>query len=512
MAVRLTLLAAPLLGVTLVLLALLPPSSHVASSTLAAQPSPGATAPTTSTPKPLPCSSISKGDGESRGKREARGCNMSKGASPQDDVSRMSKRAVSGDFEEEKRAPSNGFFGMRGKKDADGELDALKRAPSSGFFGMRGKKAESDGSSDGASEESYDENQLNQAEKRAPNSGFFGMRGKKYPYVGYAPWYRDPKRARMGFFGTRGKKSEGADDEEISEDKRAPAMGFFGSRGKKAGEYEDLPYEWAPLELENVMEDKRAPMGFFGMRGKKSDDEGYAVDTYDQEKRAPMGFFGMRGKKSDGSVDGAINEDVDMEKRAPMGFFGMRGKKDDGDFEDGFQDPKRAPMGFFGMRGKKDQGELWSEDMMQGEDKRAPMGFFGMRGKKDSGDDASSGIDYLEEDKRAPMGFFGMRGKKGDEMTPPEGWYLYPEAKRSFTAAAAAAWPAAIRRNSFTLDSLLAYLAGRDVGTTHTGNGWRPVRKRFRGNKKAPMGFIGMRGKKSSALSREVWPPSSNCK
>lgn len=51
-------------------------------------------------------------------------------------------------LEPAKRAPSNGFFGMRGKKNAienevvndyDGKgID--KRAPSTGFFGMRGKK------------------------------------------------------------------------------------------------------------------------------------------------------------------------------------------------------------------------------------------------------------------------------------------------------------------------------------------------------------------------------------
>lgn len=51
--------------------------------------------------------------------------------------------------EPEKRAPSNGFFGMRGKKNAFGNevvndyegKDIDKRAPSSGFFGMRGKKS-----------------------------------------------------------------------------------------------------------------------------------------------------------------------------------------------------------------------------------------------------------------------------------------------------------------------------------------------------------------------------------
>ncbi|XP_050299773.1 tachykinins [Anthonomus grandis grandis] len=70
----------------------------------------------------------------------------------------------------EKRAPM-GFFGMRGKKDFENSLGYFedKRAPSSGFVGMRGKKQP---------------------------QGFFGMRGKKYPY-----------EFRGKFVGVRGKKS-----------------------------------------------------------------------------------------------------------------------------------------------------------------------------------------------------------------------------------------------------------------------------------------------------------------
>ncbi|XP_046396355.1 tachykinins isoform X2 [Ischnura elegans] len=521
MAVRLTLLAAPLLGVTLVLLALLPPSSHVASASAAAG---GAkvtasttTAPSTA-PRSLPCS---KTDGDaSRGKRDTK-CTMVAAASKrltseEAEGTHMSKRAVQPEGLEvlsaEKRAPSSsGFFGMRGKKGADGEGDgeAFKRAPSSsGFFGMRGKK---DDLAEGPDSAYYDVEDFDgAADKRAPSSsGFLGMRGKKIPMLGYAPWYRDPKRARLGFFGTRGKKSDDETDYYPEELKRAPAMGFFGSRGKKWDD-DGYQYGWGPEDAEGAGPgDKRAAqhMNFFGMRGKR--DEG---DQTEYDKRAPSsGFFGMRGKKSPG-VDG---EDWAEDKRAPSsGFFGMRGKKDYGedgaDYEDLYGDQafKRAPMGFFGMRGKKEYPGYWSE----GGDKRAPMGFFGMRGKKDGGelDLAGDELDLLAEEKRAAQhnAFFGMRGKKAEEVSP-DGWYQ-AEAKRGLAGAAVSAWPSS--RNPSTFNSLLAYLAGRDAAMAEVsgGSGWRPVRKRFRGNKKAPMGFIGMRGKKADSLSKEVWPPSAN--
>lgn len=103
-------------------------------------------------------------------------------------------RSISGDGAGvyEKRAPSNGFHGMRGKKSDDDDEDDIdiyseKRAPM-GFqgnhivvysfynnnytigycLGMRGKK---------------DVNDVLLGEKRAPAPGFFGMRGKKIPSV-----------------------------------------------------------------------------------------------------------------------------------------------------------------------------------------------------------------------------------------------------------------------------------------------------------------------------------------
>lgn len=74
-----------------------------------------------------------------------------------------------------KRAPSQSFFGMRGKKFGDYDLNSNpndKRAPQ-GFMGMRGKKNFDDEETDDS--QSYDYMAYN---KRAP-SGFMGMRGKR---------------------------------------------------------------------------------------------------------------------------------------------------------------------------------------------------------------------------------------------------------------------------------------------------------------------------------------------
>lgn len=77
-----------------------------------------------------------------------------------------------------KRAPAQGFFGMRGKKFGDYDLGGNvndKRAPK-GFMGMRGKKSFEDEEIDDPQVFDYNYNSV--YDKRAP-SGFVGMRGKK---------------------------------------------------------------------------------------------------------------------------------------------------------------------------------------------------------------------------------------------------------------------------------------------------------------------------------------------
>lgn len=86
-----------------------------------------------------------------------------------------------------KRAPAQGFFGMRGKKFGDYDLGGSlndKRAPK-GFMGMRGKKSGPDTFDDVEMDDpqvfdyNYNYNNIyDRNDKRAP-SGFMGVRGKK---------------------------------------------------------------------------------------------------------------------------------------------------------------------------------------------------------------------------------------------------------------------------------------------------------------------------------------------
>lgn len=77
-----------------------------------------------------------------------------------------------------------------------------KRAPSAGFFGMRGKKSyDSNGSDNDDNDDSTNGQFLSSSDKRAPSAGFFGMRGKRYNTDSVYNHIHELKRAPMGFQG-----------------------------------------------------------------------------------------------------------------------------------------------------------------------------------------------------------------------------------------------------------------------------------------------------------------------
>ena len=173
----------------------------------------------------------------------------------------------------------------------------------------------------------------------------------------------------------------------------------------------------------------------------------------------------------------SMSENVFSDKRAVMGFQGMRGKKnfDSLDPED-FGILKRAIMGFQGMRGKRNpiiadvENQLFPEET----NKRAPMGFQGMRGKKASLDD--------EYYKRAPMGFQGMRGKKSldeilDEIEKTTTRFQDPRSK-----------------DMYVIDYPEDY--GKRILSMEGYPNIFDKEGEFLWEKRAPMGFHGMRGKK----------------
>lgn len=173
-------------------------------------------------------------------------------------------------------------------------------------------------------------------------------------------------------------------------------------------------------------------------------------------RRAPSGFLGMRGKKEAPSPPMAEPASEDLLPPLYQLDMPLRGKK--------------APSGFLGMRGKKSDEEDAEEEEVFGRPaydsdfdmllKRAPSGFLGMRGKK------------------APSGFLGMRGKKSSL----EDFYPAPAASRQ---------------------ALLSLLQGQGAGEAaprdedyyyyyYMPEAWRATHKR------APSGFLGMRGKKDT--------------
>ncbi|XP_076765301.1 tachykinin isoform X2 [Xylocopa sonorina] len=159
-------------------------------------------------------------------------------------------------------------------------------------------------------------------------------------------------------------------------------------------------------------------------------------------------FQGMRGTRSF-----ALSSSEDLLKRAPMGFQGTRGKKSSiiGDVENEvFPDSmdKRAPMGFQGTRGKK----ALSEDEYY---KRAPMGFQGMRGKK------SLGQIFDDIEGRTAARFHDSAGKRMYSIDYPD-----------------------YGRTSSSIDRYRNFLDKSEFLRE-----WK---------KRAPMGFQGMRGKKTT--------------
>nr|KAF7423088.1 hypothetical protein H0235_008371 [Vespula pensylvanica] len=265
------------------------------------------------------------------------------------------------------------------------------------------------------------------------------------------------KRAPMGFQGMRGKKDELSSIQHGGLSKRAP-MGFQGMRGKK-----DLINEDDFLH-EVETSDKRALMGLQDMRGENNFlipdfEDAYFQDTY--EKRAPMGFQGMRGKKA--------MFDEEYYKRAPMGFQGMRGKKS---LEEVLEEiEKRASMGFQGTRGK----QTYLFDYPEENEKRVlPMGFQGIRGKKEAFP--------MDWEKRAPMGFQGMRGKKT----------LYDEIIEELEKRAIMGLQDIQGREEINDN----YVDSIDY-EKRAPMGFQGMRGKKDGDKRAPMGFQGMRGKRN---------------
>ncbi|XP_017041172.1 tachykinins isoform X2 [Drosophila ficusphila] len=163
--------------------------------------------------------------------------------------------------------------------------------------------------------------------------------------------------------------------------KRAPTASFIGMRGKKEEERDTSEGNW----LETGHESGPDPLDY-------ADEEGnsYYSENALRLKKAPTSFVGMRGKKFipiNARLSDVLQhlEEERIRESLLQDFFERLTAGE------GSPVGKRAPTGFTGMRGKRpallggdEDQETEGDDAMELSQKRAPVNsFVGMRGKKD---------------------------------------------------------------------------------------------------------------------------------
>ncbi|KAH8360239.1 hypothetical protein KR093_011456 [Drosophila rubida] len=203
--------------------------------------------------------------------------------------------------------------------------------------------------------------------------------------------------------------------------KRAPTSSFIGMRGKKEQEAA-ADSNWLgpdPLDYgedaagsyynENGLRLKKAPLAFVGVRGKKFS----AGNSHLRDLIKSMEEERLRESLLQDFFERLTNDGSDLGKRAPTGFTGMRGKRPtmaNGDTADDELDAmelleKRAPVNsFVGVRGKKDVSHQHYKraalsDLWRKLFKKA----YDVRGKKQR---------YADFNNK----FVAVRGKKSDLM------------------------------------------------------------------------------------------------
>ncbi|XP_055850048.1 tachykinins isoform X2 [Episyrphus balteatus] len=222
-------------------------------------------------------------------------------------------------------------------------------------------------------------------------------------------------------------------------------------------------------------------------------------------KRAPSGFTGMRGKKqyeytdlSPNSLDWSFNDDDynlnDIRyKKAPSGFNGVRGKKmDQLEYEKSLLDQL-----FRRLYEENDDFEDMSaysrsntalDEWENTIDKRAPSGFTGMRGKRPLSFPFDGG-------KRTPNAFFGVRGKRDYKRSAAE--QFQPEFlgfRNKFVGVRGKK-----DSNTAKLHRLETQMLGLPVNNYRSLSRFLIDSPEYMSLKRAPSGFVGMRGKRQAS-------------
>lgn len=243
--------------------------------------------------------------------------------------------------------------------------------------------------------------------------------------------------------------------------------------------------------------------------------EGDLASSKSLVKRAPSGFTGMRGKKqseytdlSPNALDWGVDDEYSLNdnnryKKAPSGFHGVRGKKmDQFEYEKSLLDQLfrrlyqendelenlnvyRPNTPSLYLHNYSDNDE-WDENALE---KRAPSGFTGMRGKRPLSFPFDGG-------KRTPNAFFGVRGKRDFKRSAAE--QFQPEFlgfRNKFVGVRGKK-----DSNALNLHRLESQMLGSPVS-----NNYRSLTRflidapEFMSLKRAPAGFVGMRGKREAS-------------
>ncbi|KRK03503.1 tachykinins isoform X1 [Drosophila yakuba] len=252
-----------------------------------------------------------------------------------------------------------------------------------------------------------------------------------------------------------------------------------------------------------------------------------ADETRRVVKRAPTSsFIGMRGKK---------DEERDTSEGNWLGNSGpdpldYADEEADSSYSENGRRLKKAPLAFVGMRGKKFipintrlsevlqslEEERLRESLLQdyfdrlgsAVGKRAPTGFTGMRGKRPAllaGDDDADADEATElHEKRAPVNsFVGMRGKKDvshqhyKRAALSDFWHTF--FKKSYDLRGKQQRFADFNSKFVAVRGKKSDLEGNGIGTgigeDHEQSLVHPWLYLW-GEKRAPNGFLGMRGKR----------------
>ncbi|KAM8704123.1 hypothetical protein ACLKA7_008693 [Drosophila subpalustris] len=242
--------------------------------------------------------------------------------------------------------------------------------------------------------------------------------------------------------------------------KRAPTSSFIGMRGKKEQEAASDanwlgpdPLDYGEEDVDNYYNEngrrlKKAPLAFVGMRGKKFS----PGNNHLRELIQHMEEERLRENLVQDFLDHLAIDGGDVGKRAPTGFTGMRGKRP--------------------VMGDSDAPED-EDDAMELLEKRAPINsFVGMRGKKDVSHQHYKRAAFSELWPKFFKKAYDVRGKK----------QRYTDFNNKFVA---------VRGKKSDLN------LGDDIDVEQ--NAVQPWVYLI-GEKRAPNGFVGMRGKRPALV------------